>query len=213
MNQNSPEYPVIFDLLTPGHAAPSANLVAQVFSQDEPLAVAVGQTEAELFAMMSAAAPSALAESLSFGAWVDEELVGAAIATTFTWLPPEGTVALSPSYRPIGALLAQLEADLEARPRPELRACVHIHMLAVDRRFREDRIAGTLVRRCIENATGKNFREAVTDATNPASQRVFARAGFKRINAVRYDNFTFEGERIFSAIPDATDTALMLRAL
>lgn len=213
MNENSEKNSVTFDLLTGDHVAASADLVARVFSQDEPLAVAVGQSEAELFAMISAELPSALPEALSIGAWVRGELVGAAIATVFTWLPPEGSDALSPRYRPIAALLAELEKDFEARPKSELHACVHIHMLAVGRDFRDDKIAGALVQRCIEAGGDKGFREIVTDATNPASQRVFARSGFERINDVRYDSFTFGGEQVFRAIPNATDIALMARAL
>ena len=95
MNRNSGRHPVIYNFLTADHAEESAALVARVFSQDEPLAVAAGKTEAELYAMMSAAAPSALTQALSLGAWAGEKLVGAAITTVFTWLPPEGTDAVS----------------------------------------------------------------------------------------------------------------------
>lgn len=213
MNRKPGRNPVTYDVLTAGHATQSAALVARVFSQDEPLAVAAGQTEAELYAMMSAAAPSALTQALSIGAWSDGKLIGAAITTVFTWLPPADSDALSPRYKPIFALLAELEADFEARPVSELQNCAHLHMLAVERSFRDDRIAGKLVQQVVETASRKGLQEVVADATNPASQRVFARAGFERINTVRYDSFTFEDERVFSTIGNATETALMVRAL
>lgn len=213
LNQDHAKSPVTFALLSTADVAATADLVSRVFSEDEPLAIAAGQTKDELFAMMSAVGASALSEALSIGAWVDGELVGVAITTVFTWLPPEGTEALSPNYSPIAVLIEELEADFHARPREELETCAHIHMLAVGRGFRDRKIAGSLVQRCIENAASKGFTEIVTDATNPASQSVFVKAKFERLAKVSYDSFTFEGRRVFSGIPNATDTALMGRVL
>jgi len=190
-----------------------ARLIAGVFSRDEPLAVAAGQSREELENMLLTIGPSALGENCSYGAWDGTELVGAALATAFTWAPPDGAEALSPSYPPIGAIIGELEAAFETQPRERLQRCLHIHMLAVSQQFRSYRIAEKLVQNSIDVAATRGFQEAITDATNPASQQVFRKAGFAQLTEVRYADFDFDGNHIFDDIENAAEIALMWRAI
>lgn len=204
---------ITYRILKPNALDRAADLIADVFSTDEPLAIATGQSRAELAGLLRVIGPSAIAENRTSAAWAGDRLVGIALATGFTWAPPDGAEALSPNYRPIGAMLAELEADFEARPRQDLAATMHLHMLAVDRRYRRQGIAEELVRACVATAQEHGFKRVVTDATNPASQRVFGDAGFSTRNEVRYDAFEFEGRRVFAGIPDAESMLFMSREL
>ena len=209
----TPRTDIAYRLLTSTELDSAADLIAEVFSRDEPLAVATGQTRSELAALLRGMGPSAIAENRTSAAWAGDRLAGVALATRFTWAPPEGAEALSPNYRPIGAMLAELEADFEARPQKDLETTMHIHMLAVDRRYRRLGIADALIRASLAHAVEQGFRRVVTDATNPASQRVFSNAGFSTRNEVRYDAFKFEGRRVFAGIPDAESTLFMSKEL
>lgn len=204
---------ITYRLLTSTETDSAAELVADIFSRDEPLAVAAGQTRAELAALLRGMGPSAIAEDKTYAAWVGDRMAGVALATAFTWMPPGGTENLSPNYRPIGAMLAELEATFEARPRQDLEATLHIHMLAVHNEQRGQGVAEGLVSACVGNAAKHGFRRVVTDATNPSSQRVFERAGFSALNEIRYDSFEFEGQRVFAKIPNAESTLFMSKEL
>ena len=82
-------------------------------------------------------------------------------------------------------------------------------MLAVDRAHRDQNVAKAMVQHCRQNAMASGFRCIVTDATNPASQRVFEKAGFSALNEIRYDTFEFEGRPVFADIPNAGSTLFM----
>lgn len=202
-----------YDLATPEGFVPAAQLVANVFSADEPLAVAVGQTADEIVSMLALTAPDALAERLSILASVGGQVVGVAFATSFTWLPSDAAAANSPNYAPIGALLEELEQDFSARPRDELERCVHIHMLAVESTYRDRKIGRELLRLCVENARARGMTAAVSDATNPASRRTFEAAGFTAIGQTDYAQFAFEGRKPFAGIESAARMALMYREI
>lgn len=196
-------------LLTSTEMDHAVGLIADVFSQSEPLAIASGQTRAELVAMLQAMGPSALSEKLSFAGWINDTIVGVSLATVFTWQPPEGAGLLSPNFRPIGAMLAELEAEFEARPREVHENTVHIHMLAVHGDHQGHGVADAVVRACVRNAAENEFGRVVTDATNPISQRVFHKCGFKLQSEIRYDRFAFEGRHVFADIPNAESTQFM----
>ncbi|CAN0536331.1 unnamed protein product, partial [Laminaria digitata] len=204
---------IAYRLLTPNVVDRAANLIAEVFSTDEPLAVAAGQSRAELLALLQMLGPSAVAENRTYAAWAGDRLAGVALATGFTWAPPDGAEALSPNYRPIGAMLAELEASFEARPRPDREDTLHIHMLAVHSAYRGHGIAEGLVHACVGNAAEQGFARVVTDATNLSSQRVFGRVGFSALSEIRYDRFEFEGQRVFAKIPNAESTLFMSKDL
>ena len=202
-----------YELAQPDNFAPAARLIAEVFSRHEPLAVASGQTADELVQMLRIAAPSALAPELSVLAVQGETVIGVALATAFTWLPPDEAVAASPSYAPIGGLLEELEAAFSSRPGEELERCLHVHMLAVHDAHRNRGTGRELLQLCVENASAREMNAAVSDATNPASRRTFEAVGFAAIGEARYESFEFEGTRPFADIPDADHTALMYRTL
>jgi ribosomal protein S18 acetylase RimI-like enzyme len=207
----TPRTDIAYRLLTSSELDSAVDLIAEVFSRDEPLAVATGQTRSELAALLRGMGPSAVAEEKTYAAWVDDRMAGIALATAFTWMPPDGVESLSPNYRPIGAMLAELESTFEARPRQDLADTLHIHMLAVHSDHRGHGIAEGLVSACVGNAAKHGFRRVVTDATNPSSQRVFERAGFSALNEIRYDSFEFEGQRVFAKIPNASSILFMGR--
>jgi ribosomal protein S18 acetylase RimI-like enzyme len=202
-----------YDRATPESFGPAVELVARTFARDEPLAVAVGQTQAELRAMLSLAAPTALAEQLTVQTWAGTTTMGVALATRFTWLPPDTAVTASPNFAAIGGLLEVLEADYETRSEAERTHCVHVHMLVVDADFRGRHIGRELLRLCLANAAEQGMTSAIADATNPASRRSFEAAGFSAINEVDYESFEFEGARVFAKVTGADHIALMWRTI
>ena len=53
----------------------------------------------------------------------------------------------------------------------------------------------------------------MSDATNPTSQRVFAKQGFETFNEVRYDRFEYGDTRWFASIANLGGIELMEKYL
>ncbi len=213
MNLPSEQNGITYEILDAARGAEAGAMIAETFSRDEPLAVAAGQTAGEFVAMLDIFIPVALPENLSVCAIDDGDVVGVALATRFTTVPPPEIADATPHYPPIGAIIEALEAGYEATNADTLQTCLHLHMLAVSQEARGRGIAGTLVDLCAANGSASGFATMVADATNPASQRVFARCGFAEIARIDYNSFTFEGSRTFASAADAGGIALVEKRL
>ncbi len=200
MNAEKPVKECRFDTLSQSQTVAAIDLIADVFSRHEPLALTVGQTHDEFTAMLGVFLPAALPEGLTMGAFDVDRLVGIALTTPFTFTPPPEIEGTSPNYPPIGALIEALEHGYEHRNAGRLDRCAHIHMLAIDDRARGRGVAQALVNATAQNARAKGFEAVLSDATNPTSQRVFANLGFETRNEIRYDSFEHDGVRTFESI-------------
>lgn len=189
-----------FEIVGPSRHAAVCRLIARTFSADEPLAVTVGQSRDEFTAMLDIFLPAALPLGLTMGALRGAHLVGIALTTAYDFVPPPGIEDASPSYPPIGALIAELEQDYERDNAARLGTCAHIHMLAVDADARGAGIARNLVAATVRNARAKGFDAVLSDATHPTSQRVFSRQGFATVGAVRYEDFRHDGAAPFASL-------------
>jgi GNAT superfamily N-acetyltransferase len=143
---------------------------------------------------------AALPEGLTMGAFVDQKLAGIALTTAFTFTPPPEIEGTSLNFPPIGAFIEALERDYERENTGRLDTCAYIHMLAIEDTARGRGIAQTLVSATTQNAHSKGFDAVLSDATNPTSQKVFAKQGFETRYKIRYDKFTHSGIPTFASI-------------
>jgi ribosomal protein S18 acetylase RimI-like enzyme len=117
--------------------------------------------------------------------------------------------AIHRGFRPIFAMLEQLDRQyFEGRP-AQPGESAHLLMLAVDRRFAGRGIGQRLVRHCLENARAKRYRRAVTEAKGVVSQHLFRKLGFAERLRVSYQEYRHAGEAVFSSITGHAGTALM----
>ena len=191
------------------------DLVAATFSRYEPMAVAAGQSFAEIQALLGLLTAEAAFRDLSICARQAETgaIVGIMLATDFTTHLPEGIGAASPSFAPIGGLIDRLEDWYRAAKAPQAGECLDLAILAVERSHGGQGIAQNLVSICVENGAAKGYRRAITMATNRTSQRVFQKLGFIELFSVSYKDYTFDGNRVFASIETDDRTALMEREL
>ena len=157
--------------------------------------------------------PAALPAGLTMGAFNGHRMVGIALTTPYSFVPPPEIEGTSPNYPPIGALIGALERGYARENAARLDRCTHIHMLALDRAVRGRGIAQRLVEATAINARAQGYDAVVTDATNPASQRVFASQGFETIHEVRYDSFAHDGATRFASIANLGAIKLMEKRL
>ncbi len=205
---------VEYDVLRDADVEATIHLIANAFSAADPPAVAMGLTAQDLAQMLGIIAPQAAKAGLTSIARLRSsgEVVGAMLSEDFAAPVTADVEDISQRFRPIFAMLGQL--DVRYSPsRPASGEAVHLLMLAVGARFAGRGIAQGLVRSCLENASAKGYRRAVTEATGAASQHLFSKLGFQERLRITYQDFRYEGEAVFSSIADHGGTALMDRAL
>ncbi|MGE5415081.1 MAG: GNAT family N-acetyltransferase [Syntrophomonadaceae bacterium] len=206
--------PIEYDVFAAFDAEPMARLLGDVFSRRDPPAFAVGLTAAEFEAFVRALCPRAAAERLTIVARLagTGELVGALLTQDAATDAFDGVEALSPRFAPILDIIGQLEPEDQYEP-PAPGVSLHLLLLGVADSVSGRGVAQRLVRECIERGSKCGYRVAVTEATNPVSQRVFRKLGFVERTRRSYGEYRFEGRAVFSSIAELGGPMLMERSL
>jgi GNAT superfamily N-acetyltransferase len=188
-----------------------ARLLAVAFTRFDPPAIAVGLEVDDFEAFVRLLAAPALPEGLSVVAREASTgaMVGALLNDDGAAPLAAGLDRLSVRFDPIFDLLGQLhEGDPVSTTRGEL---LHCSLLGVAPDHFGRGIARQLVGTSIANAVRLGFRTALTEATNPASQHVFAGHGFTVRASLRYADYRRDGRAVFAAIADQGGPMLMVR--
>jgi ribosomal protein S18 acetylase RimI-like enzyme len=203
--------PHTFDVYTAGDEDEMALLLAEVFAERDPPAVAVGLTPLEFEPLVRLFCPKAAEDGLTIVARSGETgaLIGALLTEDATSPPPPGVEILSPKFDPIFDILGRLDADYKAERLPEPGEALHLFLLGVDARYAGQGVAQQLVATCLANGARCGYRAAITEATNRTSQHVFRKQGF--IERVRgsYAEHLFDGTSWFTSIAEHGGPILM----
>jgi len=192
-----------------------ARLLAVVFSQYDPPAVATGLTPAEFEEFVRLSCPGAAADGLTIvGRSADTgEMVGALLTEDSAAPPPSGIERLSRKFDPIVDILGQLDAEYRQGKAVPPGEWLHLFLLGVAPAFGGRRVAQGLVAACLENGARKGYRIAVTEATNSVSQHIFRKHGFVDRVQRSYRDHRYEGRAFFASIEGHIGPILMDRGL
>jgi len=190
-------------------------LLSEVFTERDPPAVAVGLTRDEFSALVELYRDRAGVEGLTIVARCQEtgEMVGALLGEDSAAPFPYGVERLSPKFDPIFDILGQLDAEYRAKHTIIPGEALHIFLLGVKRSFAGRKVAQELVRQCVENARGRGYRLAITEATNNISRHIFRKAGFEDRVARSYRDHRFAGQSVFASITEHPGPVLLDRGL
>jgi len=198
-----------YGLLESEDLAEMAQVIGEVFSRSDPLAVAIGMTAEELRTFVMMFGTKAIAEGLTIIARERSgQLVGAMFSDDFATPPPD-LENLPESFAPVGALLEVLDEEYRGAQMITMGSHAHLIMLAVSPVMSGKGIAQNLVKFCIENAVKRGYQFAVTEATGPVSQHIFRKLGFRERSMVSYKDFRFNDRPVFASIESPKGTMLM----
>ena len=145
-----------------------------------------------------------------------DEVAGVVIAGDFASdfsLTPENSQHLSDKLEPIMELLESLEAQYIQGRQIQAGEYLYIHMLAVSPKYQRRKIAQNSIQVCLNHAIEKGFTCAFTEAANSVSQHVFGKLGFVPRHQVSYQQFTYQGQKVFASIEGDTGTILMDKSI
>lgn len=190
-------------------------LLAEAFSRDDPLAVALGLSAKEFERSVRPFCPRAAAEGLTIVARsaVTGEMVGALLAEDFTAPPPAGSEQASEKFQPIFTMLAQLDAQYQRDKTVEPGAYLHLLLLGIARPFTGRQVAQRLVAVCEDNGKRRGYRVAVTEATGSVSQHIVRKQGFADRLQMSYQEYRYQGMPVFASIEGHRGIILMDKVL
>ena len=192
-----------------------SRLLAEIFAERDPPAVAVGLTAVEFETFVRLYSRKAENEGLTVVARsaATGEMVGALLAEDSGSEPPAGLETLSAKFNPIFDILGQLDAEYSGGRARQRGESVHLFLLGVARGHAGRGIAQQLVAECIANGQRRAYRLAVTEATNKTSQHLFRKQGFTERVRRSYQDHQFEGRGVFASIADQGGPMLMEKHL
>lgn len=145
-----------------------------------------------------------------------DEVAGIVIAGDFAsdfHLTPENSDRISSKLDPIIELLESLEAQYKQGRQIQAGEYLYIHMLAVSPKYQRKKIAQNSIEVCLNNGIKKGFTYAFTEAANSVSQHVFSKLSFIPRHQIDYQQFTYQGQKVFASIEGHTGTILMDKLL
>ena len=207
--------PIEYHLYKASDGEEMARLLGDVFARHDPPAYAAGLTPAEFETFVSLLCPKAAVEGLTIVARHADTgaMIGAMLTEDSASDTPNGMECLSPKFDPIFDILGQLDAEYRETHHPGPGESIHLLLLGVAESTLGQGIAQQLVAAAIENAVGKGYRRAVTEATNPTSQHIFRKLGFSERAHRSYRDHRFSGQLVFTSIAEHGGPILMDRSL
>jgi ribosomal protein S18 acetylase RimI-like enzyme len=206
---------VRFDVCSPDDVDELVRLLAQVFTERDPPAIAVGLSQSEFEALVELYRLRAGHDGLSIVARSGEtgEMVGALLAEDSATPFPDGVDRLSPKFDPIFDILGELDVEYRCGRVALPGDSMHVFLLGVSLAFARQQVAQALVAKCLDVGGRRGYRMAVTEATNNVSRHIFRKLGFVERVRRSYRNHVFDGEAVFASIVDHDGPVLLDKVL
>lgn len=206
---------ISYGLLDSSDVEEMTNLLAEVFSRFEPMAVAAGMLYAEINRLVGLYCRQTLEDELTIVAREkrSNKLIGVMIAIDFAYPQPPGILEVAPNFEPVGALLNELEEKYRKENSLFPGKVMNLFMLAIVEDFAGKSVAQNLTMLTLKNGLKKGYERAVTEATSKASQHVFRKLGFVDLFQSRYSDFIYHDRHIFETITGSDAAILMQRNL
>ncbi len=190
-------------------------LLSQAFSESEPPAVAMGLSFDEMKQFLQFIVPNVIPEDLTVIARGKDtgKLVGVMLSEDFASPPALDLGQISSKLLPILSLLEILDEQLRRGRSISAGQFLHLFMLGVDSQFAGRGVGQRVVRVCVDNASQKGYRTALTEATGRVSQHIFRKIGFMDYFSVSYRDFVYKDKIVFASIHNHERAILMQKSL
>jgi ribosomal protein S18 acetylase RimI-like enzyme len=204
-----------YDVAKSSDADAVVRLLAQVFSEAEPPAVAMALSAADLEQFLRLIVSSVVADGLTVISRTAETggLTGVLFTDDFAKPPTLDVARITPKFLPILSMLDRLDQQFRKGKTISPGEYLHLFMLGVDRQFAGQGIGQQLIRACLDNGSRRGYRTALTEATGRVSQHIFRKNGFSDQFSVAYSTFTYENRLVFASIREHEGAILMGRSL
>jgi len=199
----------------PSNSSDVAHLLAEVFSESEPPAVAMGLSFDEMKQFLELLVPEVIEQGLTVIARSADSgrLAGVMLSDDFALPPTLNPGQISAKLLPILTMLEVLDEQFRRGKDISTGQFVHFFMLGVDNQFAGRGVGQGLVQACVEHGSRKGYQAALTEATGRVSQHIFRKNGFVDRFRVSYREYLYEDKAVFASISGHDAAILMERPL
>ena len=186
------------------------------FINGEPTTKAVGGTPEDFHYMMTIFCQACVEEGLSLIAKDKHtgQIIGNAISKDFLTFPQEGLEKISPALLSGFSIFEKLENDYKAQHPVKQGELCHLLSLGVLESFRLSNIGTELVLKAHDLAQKHQFKGVIAQVSNPISQHILLnKFGYEEVDAISYQDFEYQGRKIFSSITETESCQLVIKYL
>lgn len=204
-----------YQIAKPSDSDEIVRLLAQVFSESEPPAVAMALTAADFEQFLQLVVPRVIADELTVVSRSGKTGTLAGVLFTDDFAKPStlDLTKINPKFLPIFSMLDALDQQFREGKTISPGEYLHLFMLGVERQFAGRGIGQELIKACLDNGSRRGYRTALTEATGRVSQHIFRKNGFTDQFSVAYSNFTYQNRLVFASICEHEEAILMDRSL
>jgi ribosomal protein S18 acetylase RimI-like enzyme len=215
MNDRLDGSPIEYSVYVPSQAEEMTRLLADAFAHHEGLSVAAGLSEAQFAMFVRTFLPQVAEEKLTIVArFADSgEMVGALLTNDPTRETAPSSETLHEKFGPVAGILGQLVATYKAGREPRPGEMLHLYLLGVSDRVAGRGIGQQLVSACVENGARRGYQVAFAEAAGRASQHIFRKLGFAERAYISYQDYVFNGRKVFESIAYEGGPTLMEKLL
>jgi len=206
---------VDYDVAKPPDSDDIVRLLAKVFSESEPPAVAMALSLDDMEQFLRLVVPGVIPYGLTVISRSKEtrKLAGVFLTDDFALPPALDLSQISSNFLPILSMLEILDEQFRRGRAISPGEYLHLFMLGVDGQFAGRGIGQGLVTACLDNGLRKGYRMALTEATGKVSQHIFRKNEFVDRFSVSYRDFVYENRVVFASIREHEKAILMDRSL
>lgn len=203
---------VSYELLDETNLNECVDLMAEVFSVAEPLTRLVEITQDEFRQFAEINCRKAVRERMAVIARDpgSGQLLGFNVSEDLGTEPPVELKLISSKFKPIVDILGQLVAIFAQTEEIKPGRFMHIFMIGLKPGKTNPSLAIDLMNASLECAQKLGFHGAIGEVTSYLSARLGRRCGFEERAAIYYDEYTFDGKKVFAELGH-TSCRLMVR--
>ena len=195
-----------------------ANVIGEAFFYSDPMAIAQQWSENDLVDYFKLLSEWAEKHQLTVVAKdkSTDEVVGVILAVDFASyfpLTPENRGHITNKIEPIIELFESLKVQYKRGKQIQAGEYLYIHMLAVSRKHQRKKIAQNSIEVCLNNGIKKGFTHAFTESSGSVSEYIFGKLGFIPRHQVDYQQFTYQGQKVFASTETDKGVVLMDKSL
>jgi ribosomal protein S18 acetylase RimI-like enzyme len=204
-----------YEVAKPSDSDDIVRLLASVFSESEPPAVAMALSFRDMEQFLQLVVPRILLYELTAISRSPDtgQLTGVLLTDDFASPPALDLSQINSNFLPILSMLEILDEQFRRGKSVSPGKYLHLFMLAVDGQFAGRGIGKGLVKASVDIGRRKGYRMALTEATGRVSQHIFRTSGFADRFSVSYHDFVYENKVVFASIREHERAILMDRSL
>ncbi|MFB8794904.1 MAG: hypothetical protein U7126_11950 [Microcoleus sp.] len=209
---------IVYEILQSQDLSSTIECLATVFPGSEPLTHCLGITKEYYYPVAEIVCHKAVEDGLSHIAKDAQtgEVVGFRISEDLHTREDKSYQDKFNEFEkflPISSLVESLQSQyLQDKVLSKGQMLYH-SLLGVDPRYQNRQIPKYLYDENIDHAKNQNFSRIITEATGMVSQRLCSRFGFKEILSINYQDYEYEGVKVFANITRHKKCVLMEKLL